>query len=112
MLCHIGWESDLRPGTWGFIGQATVAKSDSWGVKITEPRPYSWARRVGTWIPPLPFLAVPHHVERPMMQKLTYDGQAVVLDRLRLVRFKEENDVDEREVIQAVLEEETEPFTG
>ena len=112
VLCHIGWENDLRPGTWGFIGQATVAKSDSWGVKITEPKPHPWARRVGTWILPLPFLAVPHHVERPMMQKLTFDGQAVVLDRLRLVRFKEENDGEEREVIQAVLEEEIEPLTG
>ena len=112
VLCHIGWENDLRPGSWGFIGQVTVAKSDSWGVKITEPKPHPWARRVGTWVLPLPFLAVPHHVERPMMQKLTVDGQAVVLDRLRLVKFKRENDDDEREVIQAVLQEEVEPLTG
>ena len=112
VLCHIGWENDLRPGTWGFIGQVTVAKSDSWGAKITEPKPRPWARRVGTWILPLPFLAVPHHVEHPMMRKLTIDGQAVVLDRLRLVRFKEENDNEEREVIQAVLREDIEPFTG
>ena len=47
-----------------------------------------------------------------MMRKLTIDGHAVVLDRLRLVRFKEENDKEEREVIQAVLEEDIEPLTG
>ena len=112
VLCHLGWEEDLRPGSWGFIGQVTVARSDSWDRKIKEPSPNSWARRIGTWVQPLPFLAVPHHVERPMMEKLTEDGQAVVLDRLRLVRFKEEIEADEREIIQAVVGEDVEPLAG
>ena len=112
ILCHIGWERDLRPGTWGFIGQVTVGRSDSWGRKIREPSPHTWALLAGTRIPPLPFLAVPHHVERPMMEKLTVDGQAVVLDRLRLVRFKQEINREEREIVRAVTREEIEPLAG
>ena len=112
VLCHVGWEQDLRPGTWGFIGQVTVGRSDSWRRKIKEPSPATWALLTGTFLQPMPFLAVPHHVERPMMEKLTVDGQAVVLDRLRLVGFKDETNDEERAVIQAVLEEEIEPFTG
>ena len=112
VLCHYGWEQDLRPGTWGFIGQVTVGKSDSWRTKIKEPSPATWARLTGTWVPPMPFLAVPHHVERPMMEKLTVDGQAIVLDRLRLVRFKNRTSAEEQKVIQAVLQEDIEPLAG
>lgn len=113
VLCHLGWDCGrLRAGTWGFIGQATVGRSDTWDRKIMEPRPSSWARRIGTRIRPLPFLAVPHHVEQPMMEKLTVDGDAVVLDRLRLVRFKKSVDGDEQEVIRAVAGEEVEPLVG
>ena len=112
VLCHLGWEEDLRPGTWGFIGQVTVGKSDGWRRKISEPRPGPWARRTGTWILPLPFLAVPHHVERPMMEKLASDNDAVVLDRLRLVMFKDEIGAEEREVIRAVVRQEIEPLAG
>ena len=112
VLCHLGWEQDPRPGSWGFIGQVTVARSDSWDRKIKEPSPAPWARRMGTWIRPLPFLAVPHHVEVPMMEWLTEEGQAVVLDRLRLVRFKEEIKADELEIVRAVVGEEVEPLMG
>lgn len=111
VLCHLGWEQDLRPGSWGFIGQVTVARSDSWEQKIKEPSPTPWAQRIGTRVPPIPFLAVPHHVERPMMEMLTDDGQAVVLDRLRLVRFKTEIKDNELEIIRAVVREEVEPLT-
>ena len=111
ILCHLAWEQDLRPGSWGFIGQVTVARSDSWDRKIKEPSPAPWARRIGTIIQPLPFLAVPHHVEHPMMERLTDDGQAVVLDRLRLVRFKTEIKDNELEIIRAVVREEVEPLT-
>ena len=112
VLCHIGWEHDLRPGTWGFIGQVTVGRSDSWSTKIKEPSPCRWKSFAGTWIPPSPFLAVPHHVERPMMEMLTVDGRGIVLDRLRLVGYKHYNDVEDREIIQAVLGEEVEPLVG
>ena len=112
VICHLGWEQDLRPGSWGFIGQVTVARSDSWDRKIKEPSPTPWARRLGTRVPPMPFLAVPHHVERPMMEMLTEDGQAVVLDRLRLVRFKEEIKANELEIVRAVVREDVEPLAG
>ena len=112
VLCHLGWESDLRPGTWGFIGQVTVGRSDSWEKKAKEPSPNQWKRFASTLVPPSPFLAVPHHVERGTMEWLVSKCEAVVLDRLRLVPFKEENDDEEREVIQGVLEEDIEPFTG
>ena len=112
VLCHLGWEEDIRPGTWGFIGQVTVGRSDSWRTKIKDPSPATWALLTGTWVPPMPFLAVPHHVERPMMEKLTVDGQAIVLDRLRLVRFKNRTSAEEQKVIQAVLQEDIEPLAG
>ena len=112
ILCHFGWEENLRPGAWGFIGQVTVGRSDSWEQKINEPSPGQWRLFTGTWVPPSPFLAVPHHVERPMMEYLTLNGDAVVLDRLRLVRFKEGVDAGERDLIQAVIEEDVEPLAG
>ena len=112
VLCHLGWERDLRPGSWGFIGQVTVAKSDSWNRKIKEPSPGSWRGRLGTRVPPLPFLAVPHHVERQTMEWLTGEGPAIVLDRLRLVRFKENIEPDELEIVRAVVKEEVEPLAG
>ena len=112
ILCHFGWEKDLRPGTWGFIGQVTVGRSDSWDKKIKEPSPNQWKLFVSSWVPPSPFLAVPHHVERPTMERLTSKSGAIVLDRLRLVGFKDEVDAGERDLIKAVLGEDVEPLTG
>lgn len=112
VLCHIGWEDDLRPGTWGFIGQVTVGRSDSWRSKFQEPSPCRWKSFASTRISPSRFLAVPHHVERRMMELLTLEGGGVVLDRLRLVRYKRQNDNHEREIIQAVLREDVEPLGG
>ena len=112
ILCHIGWEEDLRPGAWGFIGQVTVGRSDSWEKKIKEPSPEQWKLFTGTWVPPSPFLAVPHHVERPTMEFLTSKSGAVVLDRLRLVGFKDEIEAGERDIIQAVIREDVEPLAG
>ena len=112
ILCHIGWEEDLRPGTWGFIGQVTVGRSDSWETKIKEPSPEQWKLFTGTWVPPSPFLAVPHHVERPTMEFLTSKSGAVVLDRLRLVGYKDGIEAGERDIIQAVIGEDVEPLAG
>ena len=81
-------------------------------TKIKEPSPGSWARRIGTSVRPLPFLAVPHHVEQRTMVKLTDDADAIVLDRLRLVRFKEDVVGDEQDVIRAVAGEDVEPLVG
>ena len=46
-----------------------------------------------------------------MMERLTDEGPAVVLDRLRLVRFKREIKANELEIIRAVVREEVEPLT-
>lgn len=112
ILCHFGWEEDLRPGTWGYIGQVTVGRSDSWEQKINEPRPEQWRLFTGTGVPPSRFLAVPHHVERRTMELLTWNSGAIVLDRLRLVGFKDEIEAGERELIRAVLGEDVEPLAG
>ena len=47
-----------------------------------------------------------------MMQRLTSDGTGIVLDRLRLVRFKDGVEAEEREIIQAVVDEDVEPLAG
>ena len=76
LLCHLGWEEDLRPGTWAFIGQVTVGRSDTWEEENQGNR----ARSNGSSLPapgfhPSPFLAVPHHVERSTMELLTIEEQ-------------------------------------
>ena len=113
ILCHIGWEEGLRPGTWGYSSaMVTVGRSDSWERKINEPSPDQWKLFTGTWVPPSPFLAVPHHVERPTMEFLTSKSGAIVLDRLRLVGFKNGIEAGERDIIQAVIGEDVEPLAG
>ena len=47
-----------------------------------------------------------------MMEMLTQGGQAIVLDRLRLVKFKDEVSTEEREMVRAVSREGVEPLTG
>ncbi len=112
VLGHIGWEDDLRFGSWAFVGQVTVGKSDSWETKIREPSRDRWKQFTGAGVSPARFLAVPHHVERQMLERLTGDDSGIVLDRLRLVRYKLGVSEDERGVVEAVLGEEVEPLSG
>lgn len=113
VLFYLNWEyARTRPGAWAFIGQATVGRSESWWNKINEPSPKAWGPRIGSILLPLPFLAVPHHVERRTLQKLTIDGDALVLDRLRLAQFKQDVNDDERATIRAVTDQEVEPLGG
>ena len=112
VLCHLGWEDELRLGTWAFIGQVTVGRSDSWERKMNEPSPSRWKRFASTRVSPARFLAVPHHVERPTLELLTDDDKGIVLDRLRLVKFKTSISECEREIVEAVLSEEIEPLAG
>ena len=46
------------------------------------------------------------------MEMLASEGQDVVLDRLRVVRFKNGNSAGEREIIRAVADQEVAPLTG
>ena len=80
--------------------------------RLAGPVPDQWKGFLGTWTPPSPFFAVPHHVERHMMEWLVSKTPGLVLDRLRLVRFKQENNAAEREIIQAVIGQEVEPLAG
>ena len=112
ILCHLSWEAEVRENSWVFIGQATVARSDEWGEKMNQPSLGAWKRFVGVFNHPMRFLAVPHHVDRPMMEMLATDGDGVVLDRLRLVKFKDANDCSEREMIRAIAHARVEPLGG
>ena len=84
-LGHLPWEDD-RNACWTFIGQATCASSDEWPRKLNEPSPLQWRGFLGIHTMPLPFLAVPHHVGRPMFEYLVSLDARMVLDRLRLCR--------------------------
>jgi hypothetical protein len=106
-LCHFSW-GDNRPGAWTMVGQATCAKSEAWDKKISEPPAPTWEKLLGVGLRPRVFLAVPHHVGELMLEKLVSDRKNLVLDRLRLVRFK--NGVSQREagIIVALLAVEVE----
>lgn len=84
VLGHLDWE-DRRPGRWTVLGQATCAKSDSWYAKIAEPKPPTWKRIMGDNTSPLPFLAVPHHVEAKAFDYLNEGEEIAVIDRPKLV---------------------------
>jgi len=101
-LAHLPW-GDGRPGAWTFLGQATCGKSDRWNAKIAEPKPAAWKQMLSVGILPLPFLAVPHHVEMSHMAKLVQDNGSLVLDRIRLSRYRESVSSDEARIIDAVL---------
>ncbi len=106
-LCHLTW-GDTRPGAWTMVGQATCAKSEAWNQKICEPRPPTWAKLLGVSLFPQAFLAVPHHVGRPMLEKLVSDHVRLVLDRPRLAKYKNGVSADETIIIEALLAVEVE----
>ncbi len=110
-LCHMWW-GDARPGLWCLIGQATCAKSEEWEKKIKEPAPNAWSKLLNVEPWPLPFLAIPHHVEGLHLAKLVQDSVGVVFDRLRLVNFKEGVRADEATLIDSVMEAEIEKPWG
>lgn len=112
VLGHMTWEDDVRFSSWVFLGQVTVGRSDTWETKIKEPSSRTWSRFVGIRNEPMRFLAVPHHVERNTMDMLASDGDALVLDRIRLASFKRGVDTKEREIIRAVTAARVEPLTG
>lgn len=101
-LAHFA-SSDSRAGNWVFIGQVTCGKSDTWKKKLAEPSSPSWKLYLNLLVEPLGFLAVPHHVERQQLTKLVQDGNRMVLDRLRIVRFADGVSPLERELIRGVM---------
>jgi hypothetical protein len=97
---------DKRPGRLFMIGQATLAASGSWHDKIREPSPGSWGPRLQPYgnPPPVPFLAVAHHVERGNLISLQAHASGMVIDRLRLACGRNAGALsqDERQVIASV----------
>jgi hypothetical protein len=84
-VSHLCW-GDQRAGHWVFIGQATCARSNEWEAKIEEPRPEQWSDLLTCVVPPIAYLAVPHHVEDAQLDALSRNHGRLVLDRLRLAR--------------------------
>ncbi len=103
-VSHLSW-GDTRPGHWLFIGQATCAKSGEWGRKMSEPKPGQWGRLLGSVIRPIPYLAVPHHMETPQMLHLSTGDGRLILDRLRLCRHLPSVGIDQQGILDAVLRE-------
>lgn len=106
---HIHWGDD-RAGTWSVIGQITCARSDEWEGKLDEPKPATWALFLGVAPPPLVFLAVPHHVEKGHLDRLVQGSRGIVLDRLRLARFRTAVAQDERTLVDEMLRAELDPI--
>lgn len=99
---HITW-GDQRAGAWAIVGQATCAKSDEWEVKLDEPKAATWAKFLGVIPHPLVFLAIPHHIEDQHLYRLVQGERGIVLDRLRLARFRQAIASDERELVDRML---------
>lgn len=94
-LAHLPWD-DSRIASWTFIGQATCAASDEWARKLAEPGPSIWKEYLGIGTRPQPFLALPHHVDRPMFDYLVKQDERMILDRLRLCRRSDLLDSEEQ----------------
>ena len=101
-LSHLDWGDD-RKGRWTFVGQVTCARSDAWEGKANEAGRGRWRDLLGDLLAPQAFLAVPHHVEDLMIQRLVQDTQSLVLDRLRLVPHLTKLSTDERRIARGVL---------
>jgi hypothetical protein len=102
-LGHLPW-GDLRPGAWALLGQATCGESDTWPKKMAEPSVETWGLMLKVGVTPLAFLAVPHHVELHQLAKMVQDQKRLVLDRIRIARYREEVTAEELAVIEAVLD--------
>jgi hypothetical protein len=103
MLGHLSW-GDMRAGLWSFVGQATCANSEAWESKIVETPATAWRRWLGAGIKPTIFLAVPHHVESMHLRRLMEQSDRIVLDRLRLAKFKTGVTADEKVLVQAAVD--------
>jgi hypothetical protein len=103
-VSHLTW-GDTRGGHWIFIGQATCGQSGTWQTKIQQPLPGQWGPMLTSLVPPIAYLAVPHHVETQQMLHLSTGTRRLVLDRLRLCRHLGAVTADQRDVLDAVVGE-------
>ena len=108
VLAGVIWPDERMAGQLLLIGQVTVGQSQNWRTKLAQPSPPLWGGYLQEAICPMPFLAVPHHVEREHMVTLTADKRGFVLDRLRLTGHLPPITHVGRSFIQVVLEAELE----
>lgn len=88
-------------GAWTLVGQATCGKSDRWQQKLGEVEAPAWQGRLGAVLPPLPFLAVPHHADYARV--LVRNQHTIVLDRMRLARMLKGVSDDELQILETVM---------
>lgn len=96
-----GYLPGSSTGAWTFVGQATCGTSDSWQRKVGEVQIPAWKDRLGSVVPPLAFLAVPHHADHA--SNLVISSATIVLDRVRLVSMLRGVSEDERQVFEVVM---------
>lgn len=108
LVGHLNWKVSSG-GKWMFVCQVTCAVSDDWRKKASEPAALDWKDFFGEVVSPMPFLAVPHHANEPLLRYVTR-AEVNVLDRPRLVLNLPEPTAQQREVIQALLDAEYQSF--
>jgi hypothetical protein len=108
VIGHLDWR-DNRRGRWMFLGQVTCARSDDWQTKIFDPVPADWMRYLGETTPPVPFLALPYHVEESTITFMAGIERSIV-DRPQLALNLKTITPEVREIIDAVLSAEIQTF--
>lgn len=80
--------ADPRPLSWVAVGQATCGSSDNWIHKAAEASPSYFRHALALYTLPVPFFAVPYHIDDSALEWLCSRRENVyVLDRLRLTRL-------------------------
>lgn len=91
-------------GAWALVGQVTCGKSDTWKKKLHDVEVPAWKDRLGVWIPPQAFLAIPHDPGSSHLQALVRNNERMILDRMRLTRMLDAVSDEEMLVLNAVQE--------
>ncbi|MGK3648704.1 hypothetical protein [Pseudarthrobacter enclensis] len=100
---------DNRRGRWMFLGQVTCAKSDEWHSKIFDPVPSDWMKYLGETTPPVPFLALPYHVEDSAISFMAGIERSIV-DRPQLALNLKTISPEVSQIIDVVLSAEIQTF--
>jgi hypothetical protein len=103
-LAGVTWRDGRSGGQWIFIGQATVGESGTWAGKLTEPEPGLWAKYMQEPLEPLPFLAVPHHIDADHLAHMATARKGLILDRLRLCLSIDDTTPEEKDLIAQLLQ--------
>jgi hypothetical protein len=102
-LAGVVWNDQRIAGHWLTLGQVTVAQSQNWQNKLNEPQAPRWAGFLQEHVHPQVFLAIPHHIQDDHLRDIMASGRGLVVDRLRIVAQKPENNQDEQLIIDALL---------